>query len=175
MSRPSSNRARPARSQQAGFTMLEAVVAISVLTVGLLGVAAAIAYSTATTGRSRNVTQAKQMIVSTLEQISILRDSERLNFAQISNSAQGSFSGFQPDFQQVSDNPGEDGIHGTADDVPEDSDQTNDSFKRAIVITDLNPNLKKIEITVQYRTGAVDGELSGVSYINNDGRESTRR
>src|SRR5918998_5319643 len=102
MFRPSSNSARPdaAARAEAGFTLLEAVVAISVLTVGLLGVAAAIAYSAATTGRTRDITQAKQIILSTTEQVSVLRDSERLSFAQIGNTSQGNFTGFVSAFQQ---------------------------------------------------------------------------
>lgn len=178
---PSSNSARStaaaagAAGPQAGFSMLEAVVAISVLTVGLLGVAAAIAYSTATTGRTRDITQAKQIILSTLEQVSILRDSERLAFAQIGNGPSGNFGGFVSTFQQVSNDPGPDGIHGTADDVAQDSDPTNDSFERAVAVSELNPNLKKIEVTVKYRTGGLGGELTGVSYINNDARPNYRR
>lgn len=175
MTRPSSNSARPARHAEAGFSMLEAVVAISVLTVGLLGVAAAIAFSTVTTGRTRNVTQAKQIIVSTLEQVSALRDSERLSFAQISNAGVGNFGGFVNSFVQVSNDPGPDGIHGTADDVAVDDDPTNDNYERSIVVSELNPNLKKIEVTVKYRHGSHEGELSGVGYVNNDARPNYRR
>jgi type II secretory pathway pseudopilin PulG len=180
MTTPSSNNARPAAAapppaSEAGFSLLEAVVAISVLTVGLLGVAAAIAYSTATTGRTRDITQAKQIILSTLEQVSVLRDSERLSFAQIGNGSQGNFTGFVSTFRQVSNDPGPDGIHGTADDVAQDDDPTNDSFKRSIVVSTLNTNLKKIEVTVQYKTGGFQSELSGVSYVNNDARPNYRR
>ncbi len=175
MTTPSSNRARYARPAEAGFSMLEAVVAISVLTVGLLGVAAAIAYSTATTGRTRDITQAKQIILSTLEQVSVLRDSERLTFAQIGNASLGNFTGFVSAYRQVSNDPGPDGIHGTADDVAADGDPANDTFKRSVVVSSLNPNLKKIEVTVKYQTGGFEGELSGVSYVNNDARPNYRR
>lgn len=179
MSTPSSNNARraerPARRSEAGFSLLEAVVAISVLTVGLLGVAAAIAYSTATTGRTRDITQAKQIILSTLEQVSVLRDSERLSFAQIGNASLGNFTGFVASTRQVSNDPGPDGIHGTVDDVSQDSDPTNDKFRRSIVVSTLNPNLKKIEVTVEYQNGGFRGELSGVSYVNNDARPNYRR
>ena len=178
MRRRGSNSARAVRRDrrsEAGFTMLEAVVAISVLTVGLLGVAAAIAYSAATTGRTRDITQAKQIILSTLEQVSVLRDSERLTFAQIGNAPNGNFTGFVSSFQQVTNDPGPDGIHGTADDVATDDDPTNDNFKRSVVVSSLNPNLKKIEVTVRYKTGPLESELSGVSYVNNDARPNYRR
>lgn len=178
MCRLGSNSAPAARrdaKSEAGFTMLEAVVAISVLTVGLLGVAAAITYAAATTGRTRDITQAKQIILSSLEQVSMLRDSERLTFAQIGNNGAGNFDGFAAAYQQVSNNPGPDGIHGTPDDVGQDSDPSNDSFRRSVVVTTLNPNLKKIEVTVRYKTGPLEGELSGVSYVNNDARPNYRR
>ena len=184
MFRPSSNNARRApdaaasrrrATREAGFSLLEAVVAISVLTVGLLGVAAAIAYSTATTGRTRDITEAKQIILSTLEQVSVLRDSERLSFAQISNTSSGNFGGFVSSFKQVSNDPGADGIHATADDVAVDDDPTNDKFTRSVTVSSLNPNLKKIEVTVKYRAGSYQGELSGVGYVNNDARPNYRR
>ena len=183
MFRPSSNNARrnpdaAARrraTREAGFSLLEAVVAISVLTVGLLGVAAAIAFSTATTGRTRDITQAKQIILSTLEQVSVLRDSERLSFAQIGNGGLGNFTGFLSTYRQVSNDPGPDGIHATVDDVAADGDPTNDKFTRSVTVSSLNPNLKKIEVTVRYQSGGLQGELTGVSYINNDARPNYRR
>lgn len=174
MTKPSSNSARRAQ-RQAGFTLLEAVVAISVLTVGLLGVAAAIAYSVATTGRSRGVTEAKQIVLSTLEQVSALRDAERLTYAQISNRGVDNFSGFVATFRPVTTDPGPDGIHGSADDATTDNDPANDTFERSIVISELNPNLKKIEVTVKYRAGGHGGELTGVGYMNNDARPTYRR
>jgi prepilin-type N-terminal cleavage/methylation domain-containing protein len=168
--------ARDGRDSQAGFTLLEAIVAISILSVGLLGVAAAISYSATTNLRSKNITSAKQVIQSSLEQVTILRDTGRLNFNEISNaaSAGANFSGYVSTFRPVTNNAGADGISGTADDVAADDDTTNDGYQWKIVVTELNPNLKKIEVTIKYPTGHTQQTLSGVGYINNDARSNSR-
>jgi len=128
-----------------------------------------------TTTRTRNVTQAKQIILSTLEQVSILRDTGRLTFEQIGTSEVGNFTGFVTTFQQVSNNAGPDGIQATSDDVAVDDDETNDGFKRSITISNLNPNLKKVEITIKFPMGQTQKTLAGVGYINNDARPVYRR
>jgi prepilin-type N-terminal cleavage/methylation domain-containing protein len=170
---PSSNNA--ARSGEAGFTLIEAVVAISLLSVGLLGVASVISYSMTSSTRSRNVTKAKQVILSELEQIAILRDTGRLSFDQISNSGGGGFPGFSVSYQQVTNSPGADGIFGTGDDGRTDTDDSNNGFQRSVVITDLNPTLKKIEVSVHYPSGQHQETLAGVGYMNDDTRGTYRR
>ncbi len=65
--------------------MVEAVCAIFVVTIGLIGTAAAITYALEFSAISRNVTSAKSIIVSTIEEIETLRNSRRLDFSQIAN------------------------------------------------------------------------------------------
>src|SRR6202140_3235907 len=109
---------------ESGVTILEMVVAMLVLTVGLLGLAASIGYAVTVSNKGRNITNSKLMGVSLLEQMETLRNSEELTFAQIRNQGQTvddtgaarSFGGFPPAFQPLSINPGPDGIYGTDDD-----------------------------------------------------------
>src|SRR5687767_1450949 len=84
-----------------GFSLLEAVVAILLITIGLIGTAAAITYALEFGTVSKNVTNAKLVIVSTIEEIESLRNSRRLDFAQIANAGDvnnanslNSFAGF---------------------------------------------------------------------------------
>src|SRR6202022_3339363 len=107
---------------EAGVTILEMVVAMLILTIGLLGLAAAIGYAVTVSNKGRNLTNSKLLVVSLLEQMEPLRNTKKLTFGQIPNQgavdnagATRSFDGFPTDFQPVSLNPGPDGIFGTAD------------------------------------------------------------
>jgi prepilin-type N-terminal cleavage/methylation domain-containing protein len=166
-------------SSEAGFSLLEMVVAMVVLTVGLLGVASAISYALL-------ATNSKMLIVSALEQMETLRDTGQLNFNEISNTQQSgsTFRGFPSDFREVSVVPGPDGVFGTADDLstapgPDGYYGTTDDVKdyslarpnvtRQIIITDLTPLLKKITVTLRYSpNGGEVKELVGISYLNDD-------
>lgn len=177
-----------------GFTLVEAVCAILVVTIGLMGTAAAITYALEFSAISRNVTSAKSIVVSTIEEIETLRNSRRLEFKQIANvgavnnaDVTRRFGGFATDFQAISTEPGGDGVHGTQDDFiragtdgifgtrDDFSDPTlmRGGYDRQITITRLSDTLKKIEIKVQYvgRAGKV-GEIAGVCYLNDEARRT---
>ena len=167
-------------SSEDGFSLLELVVAMVILTVGLLGVASAIGYALLASNRGRGITNSKMLIVSALEQMETLRDSGQLNFNEISNTQQSgsTFRGFPSTFLPVSLVPGPDGIFGTADDldVPApgggfvtDPNLARPGVTRQIVITDLDPLLKKIQVTLRYSpNGGEMREIVGISYLNDD-------
>ena len=58
--------------KQNGFSLIEAVVAIFILTIGLMGTAAALSYAIHYGTISRNVTNAKSIIVGQIEEIETL-------------------------------------------------------------------------------------------------------
>jgi prepilin-type N-terminal cleavage/methylation domain-containing protein len=173
-----------------GFSLLEMVVAMGLLTVGLLAVAAAIGYALMASNGSRNVTNSKLLIVSVLEQMETLRDTGGLSFGQIANVGQvdntgspSNFAGFDTGFVPVSSTPGPDGIFGTADDLIDPGSDgiygtVDDVAKpslarpgvtRQILITQLGPQLKRIQVTLRYAPrGGDQKELVGVSYLNDD-------
>lgn len=177
---------------QQGFTLIEALVAILVITIGLIGTAAAISYALHYGTISRNVTTAKLMVVATFEEIETLRNSRRLDFTQIANTgnvnntdAAATFTGFRTGFQVVSLNPGPDGVNGTADDLTEagpdgtfgtGDDVQNPSlvrsgYQREITITNLSTTMKRVEVKIRYLgSGGRIGEISGVCYINDETR-----
>ena len=160
------------RERQSGFSLLETVVAMMILTVGLLAVASAIGYALTVSNSGRGLTNAKLLVVSALEQMETLRNSGQLNFAEISNSqvSGSSFTGFPTNFVPVSTVPGPDFVYGTADD-PGLTDPTL-AFKgvtRQILIASLSPTLKRIQVTVRYSpNGGVSRDLVCVSYLNDD-------
>ena len=178
--------------KQNGFSLIEAVVAIFILTIGLMGTAAALSYAIHYGTISRNVTNAKSIIVGQIEEIETLRNSRRLDFKQIANvgsvdntDAPATFSGFSTGFKELSINPGPDGVSGTDDDLRDAGpdgilgtadDVDNPAFVRSgymrqITITNLSGSMKKIEIKVRYvGTNGNVGEIAGVSYLNDEGR-----
>lgn len=159
----------------AGFSLLEAVIAIAILTIGLVGTAAAVTYALQFSAISENVTKSKLLLMSSIEQIESLRNSRRLEYKQIANTGavnnngtEFAFSGFSNGFQPIAENPGADGVFGTADDI---STQTNGEYSRQIVITELSASIKKIQVTVRYPgKGGTTGQITGTSYLNDDAR-----
>lgn len=181
-----SNSVHCQRNSEKGFSLLEMVVAMVILTVGLLGVASAIGYALMASNSGRAITNSKLLVVSALEQMETLRNSGQLNFGEISNSQQpnSTFAGFPNTFLPVSTVPGPDGIFGTADDTSIDKGVdgvwgTADDIKdpslivpgatRQVLITSLTSTLKKIQVTLNYSpNGGSAKQLVGISYLNDD-------
>lgn len=169
-----------------GFSLLETVVALTLLTIGLLGVASAIGYAMVAGNHGRSITNTKLLAVSMLEQMETLRNTNNLTFKQIANVGQvdndgavKDFTGFPPGFQQVSINPGPDGIFGTADDLIDSvngiygdgNDVVNPNFAvvgvtRQIEITSLSTTLKKIQVTVEYSVSGATKQVVASSYLH---------
>lgn len=180
-------------NSEAGFSLLEMVVALTLLTIGLLGVAQAIGYAMVAANHGKSITNTKLLAVSILEQMETLRDTNNLTFGQIANvgdvnNAGGvkDFSGFQAGFQQVSTNPGPDGIFGTADDLtdagPDGQFGTPDDFinpnfavvgvTRQIQISELSPRLKKVQVTIDYSVSGNSKSVRATSYLNDNSTSS---
>ncbi len=162
-----------------GFTMIEAVVAIFILTIGLIGTAAAVTFALEFSSISRNVTNGKLIVVSSIEEIESLRNSKRLEFKQIANVADvdntnvaNAFAGFSDGFKAVAIDPGADGVNGTDDDLV-GNPPVREGYWRRITISNLPGNvaLKKVEVSVQYpAAGGKFGEITGVGYLNDEFR-----
>ena len=172
--------------------MIEAVVAIFIMTVGLIGTAAALGYAIHYGSISRNVTSAKSIIFAQIEEIEALRNSRRLDFKQLANvggvdntNTPAVFGGFSTGFKELSLNPGPDGVNATEDDLrdkgPDGVYGTDDDFEnpslvrsgysRQVTVTNLSSTLKKVEVRVRYLgSGGTVGEIAGVCYINDEAR-----
>jgi type II secretory pathway pseudopilin PulG len=185
---------RPDSKNENGFTLIEAVIAILIITVGLIGTAGAITYALEYSTISKNATNAKQVATSMIEQIESLRNTRRLAFRQIANVGSvdntdtvNTFTGFSVGFKELSNQPGADGVFGTDDDLVDAGvdgiygtadDFVNNAlirngYTRQITITNLSPVVRKVEVKVRYASSAGKiGELRGVCYLNNDSRLS---
>lgn len=185
---PNSRRPKTKVRPDAGFSLLELVVAATILTIGLLAVASSIGYAVVAGNHGRAVTNTKLLVVSILEQMETLRNTRNLTFGQIANvglvdnaGAASNFVGFQTGFQQISTNPGPDGIFGTADDLIDAGVDgifgTGDDFvnpnlavlgcTREIQITSLSPSFKKITVTVTYPVNGSMKQLVAIGYLTN--------
>jgi hypothetical protein len=165
------------------------VVAATLLTIGLMAVASALGYAMIAGNHGRAITNTKLLAVSMLEQMETLRNSGQLTFGQIANVGQVSsagatrqFAGFPPGPQQVSTEPGPDGIFGTSDDLTDagndkqfgtSDDFTNPAFAvlsvtRQIQITSLSPTFKKVQVTINYPASGQMRQLVAVCYLNDN-------
>ena len=126
----SNKKSRPAdganiSKSEGGFSLIEAVIAIFILTIGLIGTAAALTYALEFGSISRNVSTAKSVVVGSIEEIETLRNSRRLDFKQIANVGAVNNTGATNPYSTVSApalnrfrlDPGADGVFGTDDDL----------------------------------------------------------
>ncbi|HZQ68789.1 MAG TPA: prepilin-type N-terminal cleavage/methylation domain-containing protein [Terriglobales bacterium] len=168
--------AQSANNQQ-GFTLVEVLISMFVLTVGLLSLLGVFAMAMAKTQSTDQDMVAKQLAQEAYEAIFTARETANISWAQIQNVGTGQVpdgifvTGFQPIRQ-----PGTDGILGTADDAlaglqtftlpgadgivgtSDDQVVSLTNFQRSIAITPIVTagstvaDLRTITITIQYYT-----------------------
>jgi prepilin-type N-terminal cleavage/methylation domain-containing protein len=101
---------------QRGFTLIEVMISIVVLTIGLVGLLSVFGVAMAATQASQQDMIAKQLANETVESIATARDSGQISWASIQNVSNGGIFLDAP--LQAINQPGPDGIIGTADDAP---------------------------------------------------------
>jgi prepilin-type N-terminal cleavage/methylation domain-containing protein len=165
-----------------GFTIIEVMIAIVILSVGILTVVAGFATALASTQNAQQNLIARQKALEALESIFTARNTQQITFSQIANLGSGGIfsSGALPLWSAGNDGlvntaddlpfaaqgvcpagpecitlPGPDGILGTAD----DDAMSLGNFTRQIQINpvlqadgSVNPNLKQVIVTVSYTT-----------------------
>ena len=173
------NTTATASKSQSGFSLVETVFAIGVLSVGALGMAGVFTQGMQRTLSSPGELVATQKAAEAVESVFSARDSHTITWAQVRNQAHGGIfkNGPQPlrtagpdgvvntdDDGAVEsvDLPGPDQRLGTADDVT----STLDGFTRNIVITDLSDDLRSITVTVTYKAGPQTRTYSLTAYIS---------
>jgi len=168
-------RTHASTGRQAGFTLIEVVMSMAILTIGLVSLLGVFGLAISATQESQQDMIAKQLANEALESIMTARDTAQMQWSSIQNVSDGGIftNGYQPMYM-----PGADGIAGTADDVssgqyvtikepgPDGVYGTSDdvslplsNYQRQIQIqpvTDVNGNvvasLRAINITIQYYT-----------------------
>jgi len=160
---------------QRGFSLLEVVISMSILTIGLVSLAGVFGLAMASTQESQEDMIAKQLANEAVESIITARNTAQVTWDSIQNVSDGGIfvNGFQQAYKPAGDGiigtaddiagaqyititePGPDGVYGTADDIF----LPLSNYRRQIQIqpvTDANGNvvasLRAINVTVQYNT-----------------------
>lgn len=173
----------------AGFSLLESVFAIGILSVGALGMAGVFASGMQKTISSPGEVMATQKAGEAIESVFSARDSHQITWAQLQNDDHGGIFKHGP---QPMTTDGPDGVVGTADDgpvetitlpgpdqrlgTPDDKIQTLSDFTREIKIEDVceqgrscapsDINLRSITVTITYKAGATTRSYSLTALIS---------
>jgi Tfp pilus assembly protein PilV len=177
--------------KEQGFSLVETIIAILILTVGILSVLGAMSFAIRSVRESENITFSKENARSTMETIFSIRDLQLFD----TNGAESAYNWdtilvknadndgiFLDGWTPIRENPGLDGIYGTEDDAcPADEtctvgDYTNDSpvvdgYQRKIEISDIvqSGTVRKryIVVRIRYRFGSLEREVSEASIMAN--------
>jgi prepilin-type N-terminal cleavage/methylation domain-containing protein len=178
-----------------GFTLIETMIAVAVLSIGILGLAAMLADSLAYMGMSQYDYIAQQKAAAAIESIFTSRDMGQVTWASVCNVGSLVCSGgiFTNGAQPLCD-PGPDGIVGTADDfggglcaVQTDAiilingagtftsasavrvPLSNFQFLRTITITNVPgvANLRQIQVLITYTAGRFKRSYTLTTNISN--------
>ena len=174
------------RQGKRGFTLLECMVAMAVLSFGILSLATIFTQGLKSSYQAQIQFIAQQKARESMETIYTARDTKVLTWAQIANVSQGGV--FKDGAQPLCD-PGPDGLYGTGDDncgVPDvivtgpgpdkifgtADDQTmplNPWMTRTITFTPdpLVVNLNHITVTINWIYEGQAGSISITGYISN--------
>jgi type II secretory pathway pseudopilin PulG len=157
------------RNRQGGFSLLEVLISMFVLTVGLVSMLGVFATAMAATQTAQQGMLAKQLAQQAIETIFAARETQNIAWSQIQNVGGPGSSGIFVTGLQPINLPGLDGIYGTADDSnagpqtmtlpgPDGIVGTADdivvglaNYQRSIAITNTDSaDLVSATITIQY-------------------------
>lgn len=161
------NTARRRRGEE-GSSLLEVLIAMTILTVGLVGLAQAFVLGVTHASMSQNNLIAREKAREAVESVHTARDTRTITWAQIRNVAGG---GVFRDGPQPLRQAGADGLINTADDpatlevigpgadgvLGTDDDRRGVGFQREIIIEDVDgsPALRRLTIVISYPTSGL--------------------
>ena len=169
-------------SSDKGFSLAETVIALGVLTTGVLGAAAVLATGMQNLSSSPGDVVSAQKAAQAIEAVYSARDTGKVTWAQIRNVSNG---GVFVDGAQSLKQAGPDGLFNTSDDgaietvtlpgkdgqlgTPDDQVITLSGFTRQIAITDVtgeNNDLRKVVVTIVYQNGTTTRTFTLTTYLS---------
>ena len=164
---------------ESGVGLIEAMIAMLVLTVGAVGMASVFLHGMQATSSSPNDLLATQKAAEAIESVFAARDSRTLTWDQIRNVGDTGIFQKGPQPMRV---PGEDGILNTADDGPietvrypgpdhllgtgDDKYDPLAAFSREIKIVDVRDDLRLITVIITYPGRGTKQSYKLISYIS---------
>ena len=162
------------KKNEKGFSYVEVMVAILIMTVGIMTVLSAMSLAMIRQSETERINIARQIASSALESIFAVRDQQSSSGALSNwnavNNVGASEGIFLTGWNTVKESPGPDGIYGTNDDA---GNEVIGGFQRRIIIEDISAGSgvtashKRIRISVRYRIGALWRERTTNSAISN--------
>ena len=170
-------------SKEAGFTYIEVVISMVIMTVGILGAMSALTFGVVYMQEAEKRTQAKEIANSTIETIFAVRDFQTTasgltinSWDSIQNTTTSTNGIFLSDWNPVRQSSGADGIYGTADaacaaDANCSASPVIDGFERKIDITDMVENnspvirKRRLDVTIRFRVNNSNYRTEQVSTI----------
>lgn len=156
---------RRLKEGSAGFSLIELIISVSIVLVAILALGGLLGLSIINSDKGRQITLAKFIAVTTLESITIARDSSVIVFDDLTSTK-------FPTTKGPVKGPGADNIYGTTDDSgnlvyingPQNGkatgtfDNVNDQkldltqagYQRQITFTDIAAGVRQIDVTVFY-------------------------
>jgi type II secretory pathway pseudopilin PulG len=151
-------------NKESGFSLLETVFAVSILSVGALGMAGAFTQGMRGAASSPSELTATQKAAEAIESVFSARDSHLITWSQLRNQ---NFGGIFKNGPQPMSVAGADGVLNTNDDGPvetvvmpgpdqrfntaDDVTKTLNDFTREITIADISPDLRSVTVTITYQ------------------------
>ncbi len=173
------------RPNDAGFSLVESLVSIAILSGGMLAIAAAFLQGAAQLTGSDLDVLAREKAAEAIESVFTARDTRTIQWAQIRNieGADGNAGGVFRDGPQPLTRAGNDGLVNTADDdealesiarpgadgllgTDDDEIQELSQFTREVVIRDVNQSLRELRVIVRYNVGGVTREYIVATLIS---------
>ncbi len=171
-------------SRDAGFTLMEVLVSMMLISVGAMALAGAVALGARRLTGSQDQLLASQRAAEAAETVFKARDNRVLTWAQIRNVAgsSGTDGGVFLDGPREVRASGADGLANTADDgalvevikpgpdglLPTADDERTPlfGFTREIEIRDLGPSLRQLRVIVRYRTPSGQAQYILTTYLS---------
>lgn len=156
------------QNREDGFSLVETIIAMVILTIGLLGALSALTWGMIYVQEAEKKTQAKQIGNSIIETIFAVRDLRTKDgiaingWKTVQNTTNDAAGVFVDGWYPVRENQGSDAIYGTTDDSCAGSSSCSSNplvsgYERKIEITDITQNnsvfKRQVDVTVRYYIG----------------------